>query len=132
MKTHQREILIYYNPESGSDRRTVAHARGMVPHLRSYAHRSSPSGGTSWLQIIQSLDLHPKELLNKAHPDYQQNIRGKDFDEEGWISVLKHNPQMIKHPIAVRGNKAVLCCTPTDIYRLVENHNRPLNRIPRK
>lgn len=131
MKTHKREILIYYNPDSSSDRRTVAHARGVVPHLRSYAHHRSPSGGTSWLQIIRSLDVHPKDLLNKAHPDYQQNIRGKEFDDEGWISVLKHNPQMIKSPIAMRGDKAILCNTPTDIYRLMDNPDRPLNRVSR-
>jgi len=132
MKTHKREILIYYNPESSADRRTVAHAKGMVPHLRSYAHGSTPSGGTSWLQIIRSLDLHPKELLNKAHPDYQKNIRGKEFDEEGWISVIKYNPQMIKCPIAMRGNRVVLCSTPTDIYRLIDDYTRPLNRVARR
>ena len=131
MKTHNREILIYYNPDSSSDRRTVAHAKGVVPHLRSYAHSRSPSGDTSWSQIIQSLELHPKDLLNKAHPDYQENIRGKEFDNEGWISVIKHNPGMIKHPIAMRGKKAVLCSTPTDIYRLMDNPNRPLNRVMR-
>ncbi|MEL7020468.1 MAG: ArsC/Spx/MgsR family protein [Bacteroidota bacterium] len=132
MKTHQREILIYYNPDSSADRRTVAHAKGMVPHIRSYAHHRSPSGGTSWHQIIRSLGMHPKEMLNKAHPDYQKNIRGKEFDEEGWMNILRHNPQMIKYPIAVRGRKAVLCSTPTDVYRLVDNPVRPLNRVPRR
>ena len=118
MKTHSREILIYYNPESSSDRRTVATARSVVPHLKTFSHNQSPSNGTSWIQIIQSLGIHPKELLNKAHPYYQQHIRGRDFDEEGWFKVLRYNPDLIKAPIAVRGRRAILCTSPNDVYRL--------------
>ena len=118
MKTNQREIMIYYNPESSSDRKTVAHARGMSPHIKSYAHANSPSTGTSWHMILNALDVHPKQLLNKAHPYYQKNIRGREFDKEGWIMVISNNPDLIKSPIAVRGRNAVICNSPTDIYKL--------------
>ena len=119
MKTHSREIMIYYNPERSSDRQTVAHAKGITRHIKSYAHSSSPSTGYSWQVILKSLEIHPKELLNKADPYYQQHIRGREFDMEGWLKVLQYNPQLIKAPIAIRGNKAILCKSPTDIYKLV-------------
>lgn len=120
MRTHSREILIYYNPESNSHRMTVAHAQGVVPHIQTYSFAQAPSTGTSWQQILEALGLHPKELLNKAHPYYQEHIRGRDFDEECWIKVIKNNPDLLKAPIAIRGSKAILCLTPTDIYRLTE------------
>jgi len=120
MKTHQREILIYYNPESSADRKTVAYAQSLAPHVRSYAFGKTPSTGTSWQMILKSLDLHPKELMNKAHPYYQKHIRGREFDEESWINVLRYNSNLIKAPIAIRGNRAILCTTPTDIYRLIK------------
>ena len=118
MKTHERELLIYYNPDSSSDRKTVAHAQSVAPHIRSYSYSQAPSTGTSWQQILIALGVHPKELLNKAHPYYQQHIRGCEFDEESWIKVLRYNPEMIKAPIAIRGARAVMCATPTDIYKL--------------
>jgi arsenate reductase len=118
MRTHHREILIYYNPESSNDRKTVAHAQSLAPHIRTYAFLQAPSTGTSWQQIISALDLHPKDLLNKAHPYYQQHIRGKTFDVEDWLNVIMHNPSLLKAPIAIRGNKAVLCNCATDIYKL--------------
>ena len=68
--------------------------------------------------ILRSLDVHPKDLLNKAHPYYQENIRGREFDEEDWLTVLAKNPELIKAPIAVRGRRAILCNNPTDIYKL--------------
>jgi arsenate reductase len=118
MKTHQREILIYYNPNSSSDRQTVAHALGTGMIIRTYHHDQAPSTTTSWKTILESLNMHPKDLLNKADPYYQENIKGKEFDDEDWLNVLKRNPHLIKSPIAMKGNKAILCQTPTDIYKL--------------
>jgi len=122
MKTHRREILIYYNPESSSDRKTVAHAQALVPHVRTFSFAQAPSTELSWQQILKALGVHPKELLNKAHPYYQQHIRGKDFDEECWIKILKKNPDLLKAPIAIRGNRAILCLNSTDIYKLASEH----------
>lgn len=118
MRTHDREILIYYDPSNSTARATVAHARGLSPHIITYAYRQTPSNGTSWRQIILALGKHPKELMNKAHPYYQAHIRGRDFDDESWVKVLQYNPQLFKGPIAIRGRRAVLCQTPTDIYKL--------------
>ncbi len=125
MKTHQREILIYYNHESSSDRKTIAFAQSVVPHVRSYAFGKTPSTSTSWQMILKALDLHPKELMNKAHPYYQKHIRGREFDEESWVNVLRYNSDLIKAPIAMRGHRAILCTNPTDIYRLIQ---QPVSR----
>ena len=120
MKTHQREILIYYNPKSSSDRKTVAHAQSMSPYVKTFAFGKTPSTTTSWQMILDSLDLHPKDLMNKAHPFYQKHIRGREFNKLSWIRILQHNSNLIKAPIAIRGHKAILCRTPTDIYKLME------------
>ncbi|GAB4254123.1 MAG: hypothetical protein Kow0027_20020 [Saprospiraceae bacterium] len=123
MRTHQREILIYYNPESSNDKKTVAYAQSLTPHVKTYSFDKAPSTGTSWQQIISALNLRPKDLLNRAHPYYQEHIRGRDFDDEGWLNVIKHNPALIKAPIAIKGHKAVLCTSATDIYKLMKSEN---------
>ena len=118
MKTHPNEILIYYDSNSSSDRKLIAHAKSTGFKVRSYCHSQAPSTTTSWKTILESLDVHPKDLLNKAHPYYQEKIRGKEFDSIGWLNVIKNNPQLMKSPIALKGNKAIVCNTPTDIYKL--------------
>jgi arsenate reductase len=119
MKTHDREILIYYNPDSRSDRQTVAYARSLSNYVRTYAYGKTPSTETSWKTIIQALNMHPKDLLNKAHPYYQDHIRGREFDDESWVKILRFNPEIIRSPIAMRGKRAVMCKTPSDVCRLV-------------
>lgn len=118
MKTDPREILLFYNPDSRSDRQTVAFALSITPHIKIYDHSRGAKSTTSWQSILNKLAVHPKMLLNKAHPDYQRNIRGKEFDEEGWLYVLRNNPHLIKSPIAIKGQRVMLIHTPTDIYRL--------------
>ncbi len=120
MKTHPREILIYYNPDSSNDKKTVAHAQGLVNHVRTYSFDKAPSSTTSWRQIVRSLGVHPKELMNKAHPYYQENIKGREFDDEDWLNVIRYNTGMLKAPIAIRGHKAVLCTSATDVYKLTD------------
>jgi len=118
MKTHPREILIYYNSESSSDRKTLAYAESTGYKVRSYCYSKSPSTTTSWKTILTSLDKHPKEIMNKAHPYYVANIKGKEFDMDDWVQVIKKNPQILKSPIAMKGQRAIVCSTPSDIYKL--------------
>ncbi|MCP3933521.1 MAG: glutaredoxin [Bacteroidetes bacterium] len=118
MKTHKREILIYYNPTLNADRKTIAYAKSVSPYIKSYAFSKAPSSTTSWQQILKRINLNPKELLNKAHPYYQEHIRGREFDDESWIKILRKNPDLFKGPIAVRGKHVILCKSPKDIYKL--------------
>ena len=121
MKNNKREILIFYNPESESGRKTVAYAQSISNYVEAYSFEQSPYNSlTGWCKIVTALDMDPKDLLNKAHPYYQENIRGKEFDEEGWLNVLRTNPQLIKAPIAMRGKRAVLCINPQDVFRLAK------------
>lgn len=119
MKTHSRELLIYYNPQSSSDRKTVAHAQGTGQKVITYEHAKTRSTTTIWKGILQALGKHPKEIMNKAHPYYQAHIRGKEYDMHGWLNILQNNPDLIRHPIAMKGRKAIMCETPTDVYKIV-------------
>ncbi len=118
LKLHPNEILIYYNPESSAGRKTVAHARSHNKNVSVRSFDKGPSTGTIWKRIVDKLEMHPKEMMNKAHPYYQENIRGREFTYEGWLKILAFNPDLIKAPIALRGDDAIMCHTPTDIYKL--------------
>ncbi len=118
MNSHPREITIFYNSTSDTDRKTIALASSMSKPIKSFDHSKNTTSSTVWQMIIHNLDRSPKMLLNRADPYYQANIRGRDFDEEGWINILQKNPGLIKSPIAISGNRVIVVETPTDIYKL--------------
>jgi len=118
MKTHPREILFYYDANSSSDKKTLAYAKSMSTHVKAYTYEKAFNTDTNWLVMLQELAIDPKKLLNKAHPDYRKNLKGMEMTTEEWIMIIKKNPHLIKSPIAIRGSKAIVCETPTDIYKL--------------
>ena len=120
MKTSRREIMLYYDSSSSPHKKTVAYAKSLVRHVRTFEFADTPSTSVSWRQILKSMNNHPKDLLNKAVPEYQNHIRGREFTMEGWLKILQYNTHLLKAPIAIRGAKAILCESPTDIFKLNE------------
>ena len=119
MKSHQREIIVYHDPDSNSGKMTAAYARSLSQNVILYSFDNAPPTITGWRVILNALKMHPKELLDKSKPYYQENIRGREFDDEGWLNVIKRNPKLIKFPIAIHGSEAVFCKTPTEILKLI-------------
>ncbi len=120
MKTHDREIQIYYNSSLSSHRSCVAHAQSLSSSIKTYDFAKTPSNSTSWRQILKSLDIHPKDLLDKSLPYYREHIKGRDFNMTGWLEIIRKNPTLLRAPIAMRGDKAIFCERPTDIYKLTQ------------
>ncbi len=118
MKAQDNEILVYYNPASNRDKQVVAFAHSVAPNVREIAYKNTRFTQVIWRQILDKLELRPKDLMNRADPYYQDNIRGRDFNRDSWINILMNNPDLIKAPIVIKGDKAVLCDNPTDIYQL--------------
>ncbi|MBP9550270.1 MAG: hypothetical protein KBE86_14025, partial [Chitinophagales bacterium] len=102
-------------------KKVLAYARDITPHIHEVEYTRSPVSNTIWRQLLAMLgDPDPKTLLNKAHPYYQQNLRGKEFNREDILNIINRNPEIIRSPIAVRGKVAVLCEQASDVLRLVK------------
>ncbi len=118
VKTHQEEIMIYCDPASSVSKKVLAFAATVSKHVRPVDYFKIPLTPTLMKALLKQLDLRPKDIMNRAHPFYQSNIAGRDFNSEGWLNILTRNPQILKAPIAVRGQKAVLCDNPTNVLQL--------------
>lgn len=117
MRIHQNEILLYYDPSMSVAKKTLAYAQSITKVNAVEYHREHFTP-TIWRQILGMLKLDPKQLVNKSKPYYQENLRGKNFEIDDWINILTHMPDLIRAPIAIKGNMAIMVDNPTDIYRL--------------
>jgi arsenate reductase (glutaredoxin) len=120
MKLSSREIMLYYDPKTSVGKKTRAYAHSLTKHIQDIEFHKNKFTRTIWKTLIMQLGIPPKQLLNKSHPYYQEHIKGRDFDDEGWINIIRNNPDLIKAPIVVKGSKAILISSPTDIYRLLK------------
>ncbi|WP_226389153.1 arsenate reductase family protein [Penaeicola halotolerans] len=118
MKTHPNELFFYYAPESNGSKQTRAMAYAITRHVNEFNFQKERLTSTAWRTLLNLLGLRAKDLLNRAHPEYQAKIAGHDFNDEDWINILINHPYMLKAPIAVKNNHAVLCKSPNDILKL--------------
>lgn len=127
MKIHPNELFIYYDPSTNSGKQTRAYAYSISNHVNETEYHKVRFTSTMWRDLLDMLGLRPKDLLNRAHPDYQSKIAGNNYDDEGWLNVIINYPYLIKAPIAVMNDKAILCIKPTDILKL-DKHESKKNR----
>ncbi len=118
MKFHPNELVIYYDATSSSSKQTRAYAHSISSHVNATSYQDLRCSSTYWRDLLEMLQLRPKDLLNRAHPEYQSKIRGNNFDDEGWLTVLIRYPHLIKAPIAIKNRRAILCRNPTEILKL--------------
>lgn len=119
MRTSNNEILICYDPEQATARQVLAYARTLTTHVHEVEYHKTKYSTTIWQQIMHMLgDPDPKTLLNKAHPFYRQHLKGREFSQDDILNIIIRNPEILRAPIAIRGNKAVFCDQATDILRL--------------
>lgn len=59
-----------------------------------------------------------KDLVNLEHPAYHSEFRHHKFSPEDWIKMIQHNPEILRQPIAIRGDKTILIETPSDMIKI--------------
>jgi arsenate reductase len=115
-----RELTLVYDSSTSEGRKALAYAVSLAPKVNRQDVKEVQLSTTFVRQVLKQLNMRPKDLLNRAHPYYQEHLRGRDLDTEGWLQVVAHNPDLLKAPIALLGDKAVMCEPASLIYTLAE------------
>jgi arsenate reductase-like glutaredoxin family protein len=113
------ELYLIFNPETELGRKT----RALAPSVSGIVHeidvKSKWVTPFRWKEIINLLHVQSgKDLVNTQHPDYARIIGDKDFSESDLLEILYQNPELVKGPIGVFGNHAVMCEESRDILQL--------------
>jgi arsenate reductase len=121
-----KELTLVYDSNTSEGRKALAFAYSLAPRVNKQDVSAVSLSTTFVRQVLKQLNLRPKDLLNRAHPYYQEHLRGRDLDTEGWLQVVAHNPLLLKAPIALQGDRAVLCEPASLIYTLSEEKQRSI------
>lgn len=116
--TKSDEIQLYVLKDCSKSKKAYAYAKSLSNKVNTIDIGKTKGTGTIWRSILTKLNKSPKELLDKSKPYYQANIRGRDFEDRDWTYLLMNNPDLLRSPIAIRGNKAILLDNPTDIFKI--------------
>lgn len=118
MKFHPNELVLIYDPKNDMGKKTLAYAKSISNHVNDVDILNTALTTTIWKEIINRLELKPKELMDRSSKYYHEHIKGHEMTMQGFLDILVHNPSIIVGPIAIKNKKAILCKTPTDILKV--------------
>lgn len=116
--TSIRQITIYYTTNSVRAKQTLAYAKSEGLAINPIDILKTPLTGTQIAELATRLGLEVKDLVNQDHPAYAKKFEPVELSTDDWIKMIKHNPEIMKQPIALRGDQTILVETPSDIIKI--------------
>ena len=100
---------IYHNTKCRKSRAGLQYLedKGIKPEVVEYL-KDQAFSEKSLRDILFKLGLKPQEIIRTQEADYKQKYKGKNFSDKEWIKILVENPKLIRRPIIVKNDKAVL------------------------
>lgn len=118
ISTADGQITLFYNSKSQRGKQTIAYAKTHGLPLEKVDILMTPLTGTQITELAKRLGLSLNEMVNQDHYKYRRKFTAQCFTSEDWITVIQNHPEIMKQPIALRGNRTLLVETPTDIIRI--------------
>ncbi|PKG49788.1 arsenate reductase family protein [Olleya sp. 1-3] len=116
--TSNRQITLYYNSKSARAKQTLAYALADGFKVEEIDILKTKLTGTQIVELAKRLHITVADLINQDSPAYQASFEPHNLSTDDWIKMILHNPQIMKQPIALHGDKTILVDTPTDILKI--------------
>tara|TARA_R110002012_G_scaffold160895_1_gene322872 strand:+ start:28226 stop:28591 length:366 start_codon:yes stop_codon:yes gene_type:complete len=116
--TSNRQITLFFSSKSVRAKQTLAYAKAEGLPIQDIDILKTPLTGTQIAELAKRLQIEIKDLVNQEHPSYAQHFEYHNFSSNDWIKMIQHHPEIMKQPIALRGNKTILVETPSDIIKI--------------
>jgi len=117
----ENELKLYYHPDNRIAKQSIAiaeatNAEKVISNLAEVKLTE-----TQWGEISRLLDKSLSDLINNDHPLVKDKLSSHpDMDENQALKVLVYNPEVLMHPIAMRGDKVIEVKGINDIMKLQE------------
>jgi len=118
MHYKRSELTIIFDSSKSLDKKTLAIAQGISNTINKQDLREVRLSNTLFRMALEKLSIHPKDIMDKSNPHYQEVIKGRDPDIDDAYYMIVNNPTLLRCPIALHEDKVVLCNTPTDLLKL--------------
>lgn len=111
-----KEITLIYNSEEHVGRQILAYAHTENLLIRDVDLKYMKLTPTQWAELAFRLKVNVGDLVNTENPNFFKkfgkvdNLTGQD-----WLSLLAHNPDILKAPIVMKGTKISMMSNPQEM-----------------
>jgi polyphosphate kinase len=116
---HYIVMKIYHNPRCSKSRAGLQYLEEKGYDIEIKKYLTEGLSETELKDIIAKTGKKPQFFVRIHEKEYINNYQGKEFNDDEWIKILVENPRLLRRPIVVNGNKAVLANPPENIEEIV-------------
>nr|WKN38914.1 ArsC/Spx/MgsR family protein [Tunicatimonas sp. TK19036] len=118
MEWNPKEVVIIYNFEERGNREAVAYAKQIAQHVNEIDISKNPLTERQLAELLDRLGVGIEDIIDRRSDLYKEKYQDVDMEEADWLGVIKHNPELMRTPIGILGDKAVICESPGDMLKL--------------
>lgn len=116
--TSEKQITLLYNGNSARAKQVLAYAQAEGLKLQKFDVLKNVPTGTQLIELARKLKIEVAELVNQEHPAYTAKFKHHDLSDEDWVKMIRKNPEIMKQPIAIHGQRTVLIESPVEIRKI--------------
>jgi len=116
--TSHRQITLYYSGKTEKAKKILATAQAQGLPVEEIDLQKTTLTGTQIAELANRLNIQVEELINQEHPSYKAHFEEHNYSTDDWIKMIQNNPEILIHPIAIRGERTIFVKTSTEILSL--------------
>ncbi len=123
-------INLYYHPKHLNAKKCIAIANANKAAVQAIDIEKTRISQTHWSEMAELLNISVIDLVDLEHELVVSKFGSKpDIDEFSALKIIQNSPEVVKSPVAIRGEKAVFAKNSRDILKL-QNADTGEVRIP--
>ena len=116
---HHIVMKIYHNPRCSKSRAGLQYLEEKGYDIEIIKYLTDGLTETELREVIAKTGKEVHFFVRIHEKEYIDNYEGKQISDDEWIKILAENPKLLRRPIVVNGNKAVLAIPPENIEEIV-------------
>lgn len=122
---NDNELKLYYHPDNRMAKQTIALAETIKAEKVLINLAEVKLTETQWGELSKLLDKEPIELINIDHPFIKEKLSDDpDMDPNQALKVLVKNPEVLRHPIAIKADKVIEITGINDLMQFQDNDSK--------
>ena len=102
------KYIIYHNPRCRKSREALKYLQDKGYDFEIKDYIKNLLSIEEIVELIESLNIKPIELVRKNEAIWKENFKNKDLDDNQIINALSKYPKLIERPIVTKGKSSII------------------------
>lgn len=114
------EVVIYHNPQCSKSRRALELLRNQYIEPEIIEYLKTPLNKGKIAEILELLDLSPRELMRTDEPEYKNNhLDNLNLSSDQLLDAVIAHPILMQRPIVLANGKACIGRPPEAVLEIL-------------